>query len=318
MEKERLMNLLKNKLAVLVILLLAAGLINGCGGDSKKESSDGDFRVPDSLLAPIEGYGILVDDYHPVKGGVIANKDIMLHYPASTIAKYISTNNFGYAYDAYQEVGKHIGRPADKQVVIIGAKDLAEYKYLTKKEWWYYGVTQGDTLYFMPFNVMMKRYDIFTRRSLAQIGLTQKLAQMALDRKSGGKIPTWMKEGISSFVANEKSILQMQAIEFEIEMLGFDPDVEELDRHLDAAEDRGFVRVSSYIAYTMIERLMESFTLREIISFVGRLGEGKSLDQASGEVFGMDYVSMVEKVKLEGDFSIYLKEVPRGRPGEDR
>lgn len=301
-----------------MIFLLAAILVNGCGGDSKKESSKGDFRVPDSLLAPIEGYGITVDEYHPVKGGVIANKDIELHYPPSDIAKYISTNNFGYAYEAFQEVAKHIGRPADGQVVIIGSKDLAEFKYLTRKEWWYYGVNQGDTLYFMPFNVMMKRYDIFTRRSLSQIGLIQKLAQMALDRKSGGKIPVWLREGIASFVANEKSILQMQAIEFEVEMLGFNPSVEDLNGYLDKAEDRAFVRVSYFIAYTMLERLMESFTLREIVSFVGELGEGKSLDQASGEVFGMDYASMTEKIMLEDDFSIYLKEVPRGRAGEGR
>ncbi|MCK4538839.1 MAG: hypothetical protein KAV42_08600 [Candidatus Krumholzibacteria bacterium] len=312
------MSLPKNKLMVMMIFLLAAGLVNGCGGDSKKESSEEDFRVPDSLLAPMEGYGILVDEYHPVRGGVIANKDIALHYPPSNIAKFISTNNFGYAYEADQEVVKHIGRPADGQVVIIGAKDLAEYKYLTKKDWWHCGVIQGDTLYFMPFNIMMQRYDIFTRRSLAQIGLTQKLAQMALNRKSDGKIPTWLREGIASFVANEKPILQMQAIEFETEMLGFNPEVEELDRHLDMVEDRAFVRVSSYIAYTMFERLMESFTLKEILSFVGKLGEEKSLDQASGEVFGMDYVSMIEKIKLEDDFTVYLKDVPRGRPGEDR
>ncbi|MBU8921441.1 MAG: hypothetical protein KOO63_06445 [Bacteroidales bacterium] len=312
------MSLLKDKLTIMMIFLLAAGLVNGCGGDSKKEGSEVDFRVPDSLLAPIEGYGITVDDYHPVRGGVIANKDIALHYPPSGIAKYISTNNFGYAYEANQDVVKHIGRPADGQVVIIGAKDLDEYKYLTRKEWWYYGINHGDTLYFMPFNVMMKRYDIFTRRSLSQIGLTQKLAQMALNRKSGGKIPTWLREGISSFVANEKSILQMQAIEFETEMLGFNPSVEELDNYLDLAEDRAFVRVSFYISYLMVERLMESFTLREIVSFVGKLGEGKSFDQASGEVFGMDYGSLIEKIRLKDDFSVYLKEVPRGRPGEDR
>ncbi|HSG27250.1 MAG TPA: hypothetical protein VLA34_02130 [Candidatus Krumholzibacterium sp.] len=304
-------------MVVAVPLLLALAAAAGCGGDSGGKDSDQDFRVPDSLLAPLEGFGITVDEYHPVKGGVIANRDIAIHYPASGIAEYISTNTFTHAYNGYKAVVKAIGRPAEGQIVVIGANDMDEYKYLTRKDWWYYGYIQGDTLYFEPFNVMLKRYDPITRRTLLEIGLAQKFGQMALNTLSGGRLPIWLKESIASFVANEKPVLEVQAIEFKAEMVGFDPTLEEIEAYLTEAEDRGATRVAYYISHLMLENLFASFTLDEIVSFAKRLGEGQSLDQASGEIFGMDYSALVEKARLKRDFTSYLDNVKRPDPRKD-
>ncbi len=300
-----------SRFLVVSAFLLLALAASGCGGDSGSKDSDKDFRVPDSLLAPLEGFGITIDEYHPVKGGVIANKDIAVHYPSSGIAEYIATNTFTHAFNGYRAVVKAIGRPAEGQIVVIGAKDMDEYKYLTRKDWWYYGSIQGDTLYFEPFNVMLKRYDPLTKRTLLEIGLTQRFGQMALNTLSGGRLPIWLRESIASFVANEKPVLEVQAIEFKTEMVGFTPSLEEIETYLSEAEDRGSTRVAYYISHLMLENLFASFTLDEIVTFARRLGEGQSLDQASGEVFGMDYSALVEKASLKRDFTSYLENVRR-------
>lgn len=303
----------RNPVRLMCLMALALMLVSaGCGGgDEGGEKSAEDFRVPDSLLASIEGYKITIDEYHPIRGGVIANKDILIQYPARQIARFIATNTFDYAYKAYGEVSRTIGRPSSNQIVLIGAKDLPEYQYLTKKEWWYYGVIQGDTLYFEPFDVLMKRYDMMSERSLAEIGITQKIAQMALIRLSRDKIPMWLRESIASYMAGEKAILMSQAIEFEKEYIGLKFSVEDIEKNLSLAENRVYTRLSMFIAYTMLENLMESHSLEEIVGFVRKLGEGFSLDQASTDVFGMDYGQLLEKVSLKEDFTHYLDEMPR-------
>ncbi len=299
-------------LLILAVSVMAIVSVFGCGGkDSKEEkSSDADFRIPDSLLTAIEGYHLTVDDYHPVNGGIMANKDIALHYPASHIAEFVSTKSFGYAFNAYRTIQARIGRPVSGQLVIIGAKDLAEYTFLTRKDWWYYGVMQGDTLYLEPLNIMLKRYDFVTGRSIAEIGMIQKMTQMALKRISGGRIPIWMREAAASFLADEKPVLQLQANEFRNELVGFNLSIEELENHLKVAEDKALTRVSFFISYMMVENLMKFSSFDDIVSFARILGEGKTLDEAADEIFGMSYGQLLEKIRLKDDFTNYIGELP--------
>lgn len=297
--------------AALLALALAAAM-TGCGKKAEKDQDSAEkFRVPDSLLTPIEGYRITIDEYHPVNGGVMANKDIELHYPPSNIARFIVTTNFGVAFNARKKVEQEIGRPFPGRIVIIGAKDLDEYRFLTRKEWWYYGVMQGDTLYCAPFDVMMKRFDVTSQRPISEIALTQKIAQMALRNMSGDKLPLWMREAVASWIAGEKSILEVQAIEWGKELVGFNPPVEELEGHLREASDRGATRVSFFISYKMLENLLESHPMSEIMAFAGRLGEGAELDEASKESFGMDYGTLIETVRMKGEFMDYLGDALR-------
>ena len=110
----------------IVFLAVALVLSAGCGGDKKEDSATGDesFRVPDSLLSPIEAYNLVVDEYHPVDGGVMANADLELQYPSKEIARFIAVKIFGEILDSHRKVVRDIGRPVDGRLVIIGAKDL--------------------------------------------------------------------------------------------------------------------------------------------------------------------------------------------------
>ena len=82
--------------AVIVLLSAALVLSAGCGGDKKEDTSadSEEFRVPDSLLSPIEAYNLVVDEYHPVNGGIMANNDVELRYPARDVARFIATKSF--------------------------------------------------------------------------------------------------------------------------------------------------------------------------------------------------------------------------------
>ncbi len=279
----------------IVFLAVALVLSAGCGGDKKEDSATGDesFRVPDSLLSPIEAYNLVVDEYHPFDGGRMANADLELQYPSKEIARFIAVRTFGEILDGYRKVVRNIGRPVDGRVVIIGTKDLPEYAVVTRKEWWYYAWIKGDTIYSEPLDILLKRFDPVTERTLAQIGLTQRMAQMALERLSGGRIPVWMKEAAASYVAGERAILRMQVHQFDDQLVGFSPSLDELERSILAGDDMALSRASYFFAYRMLENLLEKHEFSSAKRFASRMGKGASLDEASMAEFGMSYMDMI-------------------------
>ncbi len=285
--------------AAIVLFAAVLALSAGCGGDKKEDSAAGEegLRVPDSLLSPIETYNLTIDDYHPVDGGLMANADIALYYPPSEISRFVAVKSFREILKGYRKVREEIGRPAEGKVVIIGAKDLDEYAVMTRKEWWYYAWIRGDTIYSEPIDILLKRWDPITGKTLAEIGLTQRMAQMALEGLSGGRIPIWMKEAAASYVADERAVLRMQIHQFDNQLIGFSPSLDELERAILAGDDMALSRTSYFFAYRMLENLLEKVEFSNVTQFARRLGEGASLDEASREEFGMSYMEMVAAVR---------------------
>ena len=281
-----------NRLIPIVVLL--ALLTAACGEGKKEEvTAKKEFRIPDSLLSPLDGYQLTRDDYHPVTGGIMESGEIVLHYPASEVARYVAVETFGIARDAYRLTREEIGPPSDGRVVLIGTRDLDEYRFLTRKEWWYYGVVRGDTIYFEPLDIMLKR-------SIIKMAVTQKIAQMALDKRSGGRIPLWMKEGLASRLADEWPIIKAQRAEFNDGKYDVTPPPERIEAVLEAADDRPLTRIAFYCAHVMVDRLVGEFGMERIMTFLDLLGEGRSSDEASGEAFGIDYASLLDRVRLDG------------------
>lgn len=290
------MTVKRRKVALCALALLLAWS-GGCGKDTERNGEVEDFRVPDSLLVPLQEYLLTVDEYDPVRGGVMANDRIEVHYPSSQIARYTATRIFGEALAAHELATNMVGRPARVKVVVIGSRDLDEYAFLTRKQWWYYGVIQGDTIICQPFDIMMKRFDPITRRSLSEIGLEQKIVQMALDRVSAGALPIWLREAVASHFANERPVLRVQVEEFRRLPKVFAPGLDELEHILHVAEDRAETRSAFFFAYRMLERLLERATLEDVIGFARRLGAGEPLDDASRAAFGMPYLDLVESIR---------------------
>jgi hypothetical protein len=287
------MNGMRQLTIVLLGCLLIATAI-GCEKESDKgdTASKEEFRIPDSLLAPLQGYKLTRDDYHPIEGGVMANADIELHYPASNVARYCATKIFGFARDGLNKVTEQIARPTTGPIVLIGAKDLDEYKFLTRKEWWYYGLIQGDTIYFEPFDIMIKR-------GIAEVSVVQRIAQVALKRISNDSLPLWLRESIASYISGEREIVMMQVEEFRRQDWDIDPSPEAIEQDLRAAEVRADSRIAFGAAFRMLENLLEFSTLDDAVRFARLLGNGRSLDEASRDVFGIDYESLIEKVRVD-------------------
>ena len=272
--------------------MLAAALAAGCGRGSKDRAKDEKLRVPDSLLTPIAGYRLTVDEYHPVNGGVMANEQIELRYPASEVARYLATKTFGLAKDGYDKVANEIGRPVEGKLVIIGSADLDEYRTLTRKEWWYYGYIKGDTIYFEPFDIMIKR-------RIADVGYAQRIAQVALNRRSGGRIPLWLREAIASRVAGEGAIIKMQSEEFRLggQRIDFSPD--EIEIAIAEGVDRYQSRISYYGAYRMLENLLAFGSMNDVYLFIDKLAAGASLDEASQAAFATSYGALLDRIRVD-------------------
>jgi len=276
----------------LVAALCALFVVFGCGkgAKDKKDGSEA-FRVPDSLLAPIEGYHLTVDEYHVVNGGVMANAQIELRYPASEVAQFIAVKAFGIAKAGYEKVSKEIGRPAAGKLVLVGTLDLDEYLLMTRKEWWNYGYIKGDTIIFEPLDIMIKRM-------IAEQGIVNRIAQVAINRRSGGACPFWLKEALASRIAGELEILKIQQPEFQYEGRNMNPSPEAIESAIAEGTNRGDSRIAYYSAYRMLENLLETHSMDNVLSFLDRLGEGASLDQASREAFGVDYAALIEEIRI--------------------
>ncbi len=270
----------------------------GCGKEEKEEKkeevSKEEFRIPDSLLTPIAGYNLTRDDYHPVEGGVMANDIIELHYPARTVARFVAVRSFGIAQSAYRKVAEEIGRPAEEKLILIGAKDLDEYLLLTRKEWWYYGYIEGDTIYFEPFNIMLKR-------GIADMAIMQKIAQRALMRRSGNRMPVWLREALASRIAGEVEVLKIQIEQFRSAGWDVNPPPAKIEQDLTDAIDMGDTRVAFYAAYRMLENLLSSSSLEDVFEFIDRLQAGSTRDEASREAFGMDYDALLDGIRVDGE-----------------
>lgn len=272
------------------IVIAAMALSIGCSKGKKQQ--DERFRIPDTLLSNLEKFKLIVDDYDPVKGGTMANRQIELHYPASEIARAIAIKSFGYLKSGYEIVSKEIGRPTEGKLVVIGTNDLDEYRLMTRKEWWYYGVVKGDTIIFEPLDIMIKRL-------IAEPGITNRITQVAINRRSAGRSPLWLKEAVASRVANEVEILKIQIPEFEHEGRNLDPSPEQIEQAIAEGTDRGDSRIAYYAAYRMLEKLLETHTMDNVLSFFDRLAEGKTLDEASQEAFGITYAALLDKVRVD-------------------
>lgn len=282
------------RLTIVLLVCLLISSVTGCEkGSDKGDTAGGEkFRIPDSLLAPLQGYRLTRDDYHPIEGGVLANADIELHYPVSNADRYCATKIFGYAFDGLNKVTEQIARPTTGPIVLIGTKDLDEYKFLTRKEWWYYGLVQGDTIYFEPLDIMIKR-------GIAEVSVVQKIAQVALKRISNDLLPLWLRESIASYISGEREIVMMQVEEFRRQNRDIDPSPGTIEHDLRVAEERVDTRIAFGAAFRMLENLLEFSTLDEAVRFARLLGEGSSLDEASREVFGIDYEALIEKVRVD-------------------
>jgi hypothetical protein len=277
---------------IALALAAALALAGGCGKGTKKEQGKEAFRVPDSLIAPIQAYHLTVDDYHVIYGGVMANAQIELHYPASDIARFIAVKTFGFAKEGYEKATKEIGRPAEGKIVLIGTTDLPEYLVMTRKEWWNYGVVKGDTIIFEPFDIMVKRF-------IAEPGIANRITQMAVNRRSGDRCPYWLKEAIATRVAGEQDILKIQMPEFEREGRNMNPSPDEIDKSIAAGTDRGNSRIAYYAASRMLDTLLTKHSMDNVRSFLDRLREGKTLDEASRMAFGVTYAALLDTIRVD-------------------
>jgi len=276
-------------IAFLAILVLALGCGKGAKDTKKEEEA---FRVPDSLLAPIERFHLTVDEYHVLNGGVMANAQIELRYPSSEIARFVAIKAFGLAWAAYEKVTKEIGRPTDGKLVLIGTADLDEYLLMTRKEWWYYGYIKGDTIVFEPLDVMMKRF-------IAEPGITNRIAQVAVNRRSGGRSPLWLKEAIAARIAGEVEILKIQMPELQYDGTNTSPSPEAIEAAIAEGKARGPSRAAYYAAYRMLDGLLAMHSMDNVLSFLDRLKEGMTLDEASAQAFGIGYNALIDKIRVD-------------------
>jgi hypothetical protein len=112
-----------------------------------------------------------------------------------------------------------------------------------------------------------------------------------------------MREAIASYIAGERIILESQANEFRIKGDDINPSPETIELHLVNAYERGPTRIAFFAAYRMLENLLSFSSMNDVLRFLDILRTGSSRDEASNEVFGVDYDSLLDKVRIDREGS---------------
>jgi hypothetical protein len=137
------------------------------------------------------------------------------------------------------------------------------------------------------------------KRHVAETGIANRIAQVAIDRRSGGRSPFWLKEAVATRIAGEVEILKIQMPELQFAKTNMNPSPEAIETAIAEGKDRSTSRASYYAAYRMLDKLLTMHSMDNVLSFFDRLKEGKTLDEASVEAFGIGYQALIDKIRVD-------------------
>jgi hypothetical protein len=143
--------------------------------------------------------------------------------------------------------------------------------------------------------VVFSPIDILFRRTLAGHAVYSALAQSMLDLKCGGRIPPWLREGLSSFLAEEgfEHLSFMGEFRAERDVL-MHPD--EVDRWVFPLIDRNNGRIARYNAFLMVWHLSENYGWSRVQDLLDVVERGASFDSAVLQVYGVDTAQLRDAI----------------------
>lgn len=170
--------------------------------------------------------------------------------------------------------------PADKLNVRTSANN-AGWTSDTGREFWMTHIVDGPSILLSPVDVLF-------RRTLAAHTAFASIAQSLLDLKTHGRIPMWLREGISSYVAQEgfEHLSFMGEFRLKRSVLMTPTEVE---RHVYPLVDRENGRIARYNSFLMVWHLSETWGWGRLRQVLDQVEAGGDFHDVVEEVYGMEF-----------------------------
>jgi hypothetical protein len=182
---------------------------------------------------------------------------------------------------AWKDLSEKLEFVPESKLFIAPAADLDEYKRWTARDFWVTHAVQGEA-------IVMSPVDVLFRRTLAAHAAFGAVAQALLDLKCHGEIPMWLREGLSSYLAEEG----YEHLSFMMEFRSQRPILQTprwTAQHVYPLMDRADGRIARYNAFLMAWTLAEELGFDHIQELLGLVEKGAQFEAAVETVYGVRY-----------------------------
>lgn len=290
--------------------LLLLAVASGCGSSAQLATGRGLFWSWNDARLAADGYPGYEDAYSSPQWGVLYDEEGVAYGPRSyyegrtrlahpylTVTEEYLESRWLRVYQsgccteallghfleicdlARFDLGQKLGVDPEVKLQAYIPADLAEYERVTGHAYWVTHAVHGNAIVFSPVDVLF-------RRTLAAHTAFAAVAQALLDLKCDGRIPPWLREGLSSYLA-EEGFEHLSFIE------EFRPHRQvlmsagEVERHVFPLLDRENGRLARYNAFLMVWRLSETYGWDRLRATLDGVERGASFEQAVRDVYGV-------------------------------
>jgi len=196
---------------------------------------------------------------------------------------------------AHRDLAGLLGVDAPDSLVLINPDNVDHYRESAGVGTWRLYARQGDEVIIQPVGVLQAR-------TLDGHAAFMIVADWLLEGATGGALPPWLQRGLVEYLAENGVHLNNYMAEFRPKgnplfsapiidtIVGGAPDA-------DAARDREMYRRACYSAFLMAWELVENRGgLEALREFLGLVGAGTPLDEASRRVYGLDMTELARSL----------------------
>lgn len=182
---------------------------------------------------------------------------------------------------AWKDLTEKLHFVPDTPLHMVSAKDLDEYQRWTGREFWVTHVVQGESIVLSPVDVLF-------RRTLAAHAAFASICESLLDLKCHGALPMWLREGLSSYLAEEGYEHLNFMLEFREERQVLQPPAWTA-QHVFPLRDRADGRIARYNSFLMVWTLSETMGFDRLQELLDLVETGAPFEAAVETVYHMHY-----------------------------
>lgn len=181
---------------------------------------------------------------------------------------------------AYVDLSRKLGYASPVKLSVHSSLDVEGWRRESGRDYWVTHLVDGSTLLLGPIDVLF-------RRTLASHAAFGAVAMSLLDLKTHGRIPPWLREGLSSYLAEEGFELLNFMTEFRSQRAVLMTPAE-VERHVYPLVDRENGRIARYNAFLMVWHLSETWGWNRVRDLLDGVERGERFDAAVERVYGLD------------------------------
>ncbi len=190
----------------------------------------------------------------------------------------------GLLEDAYQRVGAQLNYyPPERLTTILYSDE--DFRAVTQTPDWARGVYDGKIR--LPIGGLREKSDLLDRV------VAHEYTHAVLHQMSGGRIPTWLNEGLAQYFEGEPNGNHGRNAAYIQRTQDFIP-LQDLEGSF-LSMDANTASVAYTQSYTVVEQIIENHGTYAIQKLLSEMGAGAEMDEALIAAVGLDYSGLEEE-----------------------